>query len=561
VTPPPLAVTRGPLAGLAVALAASAALLLVLGSNLTFFREDWELLISRQDWTTDSFLRPFLEHIVLAPTGIYKLLVAIFGIESALPFRVVSTAAFSLSVVLLFLWLRRRVGGWPALLGAVAIAFLGAAYEDLLWPFQIGYFGSVAAGLGMLLALDRDDRRGDALAGVLLVVSLSFSSLGIAFAAGAGADVLLGRRPRARRLPLVLVPLVLFALWWAVWGQQADSALSAANLFEAPRYVFEAIGAGLASLLGLASSDPEAERTRQIAGHLLALAALTAALLRIWHLGRVPRDVAVALAIALTFWVLAAMNQTFDRPPDASRYQYPSAVFLLLICGGLLRGVRIGGRPLIVAAAVTSVAVVSGTALLHREYERWWLPASDSLRASLAGLEIAGEGAGRDFTVNFPPNITLPASSYFELIRTAGSPAFSESELAGSGERVRVAADLMLAGAHELRLTPDARRAKGLDGCRRLADGGALELPRRTLTLVATGDGPVEVLLSRFSPTPSVTLGEIRPATSARLSIPLDLSVRRWRLHLRGEGSLAVCRFASRLVAAAPAAGSKASPR
>ena len=560
-TPPRLAASRGPLAGLAIAIAASAALILVLGSNLTFFREDWELLVTRQDWTADSFMRPFLEHIVLAPTGIYKLLVAVFGIESALPFRVVSTAAFSLSVVLLFVWLRRRVGGWPALMGAVAIAFLGAAYEDLLWPFQIGYFGSVAAGLGMLLALDREDRRGDAIACALLVVSLSFSSLGIAFAAGAVADVLLGRRPRARRLPLVLVPLALFALWWVVWGQQADSVLSAANLVEAPRYVFEAIGAGLASLFGLASSEPEAERTHQIAGHLLALAALTAASLRIWRLGRVPRDVVVAVAIALTFWALAAVNQTFDRPPDASRYQYPSAVFLLLICGGLLRGVRIGGRPLIVAAAVTGVAVVSGTAFLHREYERWWLPASDSLRASLAGLEIAGEGAGRDFTVNFPPNVTLPASRYFELVRTAGSPAFSESELAGSGERERAAADLTLAGAHELRLTPDARRTKGHDGCHRLADGGALELPRRTHTLVATEEGPVEVLLSRFSSTPSVPLGEIRAATSARLRIPLDLSVRRWRLHLRGEGSLAVCRSASRLVATASAAGSKASPR
>jgi hypothetical protein len=561
VTPERLAASRGPLAGLAVAVAASAALLLVLGSNLTFVREDWELLLTRQDWTTDSFLRPFLEHIVLAPTGIYKLLVAIFGIESALPFRVASTAAFSLSVLLLFFWLRRRVGGWPALLGAVAIAFLGAAYEDLLWPFQIGYFGSVSAGLGMLLALDRDDRRGDALACALLVVSLSFSSLGIAFAAGALADVLLGHRARARRLTLVLLPLALFALWWAAWGQQADSALSVANIVEAPRYVFEAIGAGLASLLGLASNDPDAERTQQIAGGLLALAALTAAFLRIWRLGQLPRDAAVALAIALTFWVLAATNQTFDRPPDASRYQYPSAVFLLLIGGALLRGVRIKGRPLIVAAALTSVAVLSGTALLYREYERWWLPASESLRASLAGLEIAGEGAGRDFTVRFPPNMALPASQYFELVRTAGSPAFSESELTESGDQPRAAADLTLAGVHELNLAPGARLPEGLDGCRRVTGGAGLELPQRTITLVATDGGPVEVLLSRFSPTPSVPLGEIMPATSMRLRIPPDLSVRRWRLHLRGGGSLAVCQSASRLVAAAPTADSKASPR
>jgi hypothetical protein len=540
VTPPRLAASSGPLAVLAIAVAASAALILVLGSNLTFFREDWELLVSRQDWTADSFMRPFLEHIVLAPTGIYKLLVATFGIESALPFRVTSTAAFSLSVVLLFFWMRRRVGAWPALLGAVAIAFLGAAYEDLLWPFQIGYFGSVAAGLGMLLALDREDRRGDALACGLLVTSLSFSSLGVAFAAGALADVLLGRQPRIRRLFIVLVPLVLFGLWWVVWGQQADSALSAANLVEAPRYVFDAIGAGLASLLGLASNDPDAERTQQIAGRLLALVALTAGGLRIWRLGQLPREVVIATAIALTFWTLAAVNQTADRPPDASRYQYPSAVFLLLIGAGLLRGVRIGRRPLIAAAALTAVGAVSGTALLYREYEGWWLPASETLRASLAGLEIAGEEAGGDFAVNFPPNMSLPASEYFELVRTSGSPAFSESELVGRGAQQLTAADLTLAGAHKLRLVP-AAAPPSFDGCRLLTDDAGVQLRDPAVTLVAGGNRPSPVLLSRFSADPSVPLGEVAPAASMRLRIPLDLSARRWRLHIRGEGPLAVC--------------------
>ena len=74
--------------------------------------------------------------------------------DSALPFRVVSIAIFLASVAVLFVYLRRRVGEWLALAGAVLILFLGAAWEDLLWPFQIGYFGSMASGLGMLLALD-----------------------------------------------------------------------------------------------------------------------------------------------------------------------------------------------------------------------------------------------------------------------------------------------------------------------------------------------------------------------------------------------------------------------
>jgi hypothetical protein len=528
------------LVGLAVAVGASATLTLALGSNLTFFREDWELLITRQDWTADSLMRPFLEHIVLAPALIYKLLVATFGIESALPFRVASIAVFSLGVVLLFFWLRRRVGSWPALLGATSIAFLGAAYEDLLWPFQIGYFGSVAAGLGMLLALDREDRRGDAFACGLLAVSLSFSSLGVAFASGALVDLLLGRRPRSRRLFVVLVPLLLFGAWWVGWGRHADSDLTVANFVGAPLYVVEAVAAGLASLLGLAGDNPDAHRLQLSAGLVLALGALGAGM-RIRQLGRLPRDVAVGIAIGLTFWTLAALNQTFDRPPTASRYQYPSAVFLLLIAGGLLRGVRLDRRALIAATAVTGVAALSGTALLYRQYERQWLPASESLRASLAGVEIAGDGVRGDYNLYFPPNVALPASEYFRLVRDAGSPAFSESELLASGEPYLSIADSAAAAADEIRLVPSPR-PRNPHGCRLLTGAGGLELPDSTLTLVARGNVPAQVILSRFSPTGLVPLGEIVPRASMRLRIPRDLSTRPWRIHLQGKGSVAVCR-------------------
>ena len=526
---------------LAVAVGSSAALILALGSHLTFFREDWELLVGRQGWNADSLLSPFLEHIVLAPALIYKVLVALFGIDSALPFRAASIAVFSLSDVLLFFWLRRRVGSWAALLGAILIAFLGAAYEDLLWPFQIGYFGSVAAGLGMLLQLDRDDRRGDALACVLLAVSLSFSSLGIAFAAGALVDILLGQRPRSRRLFVVLVPLALFGCWWLGWGRHADKAFSAGNVLDAPVYVFEAIGAGLLSLLGLAGDAPGADGVRSIAAWALALGGLGAGWLRIRQLRGLPRDAAVAIAIGLTFWVLAGINQTFDRPPDASRYQYPSAVFLLLIAGAMLRGVRFDRRSRAAATAVTAVAAVGGTALLYRQYDRHWLPASQSLRASLAGLEIAGRNTRGDFPVIFPPNMALPASEYFALVEHAGSPAFSEGQLISRGEPYVSIADSQVVAADELRLVAGPRPAS-LHGCRSLTAGNRLEVPDGTLTLIARGNGPARVGLSRFSAIDSVPLGQISPRASMRLRIPPDPSSRPWQIRLvEGEGSVLVC--------------------
>ena len=158
--------------------AASAALLLAWQSHLTFLIDDWDLLLNRRGFNAHAFLDPHNEHIIIAPTAIYKAIQATIGMDSLLPYAVVATAAFIASAVLLFVYLRSRIGDWLALAGATLVLFIGAAYEDLLTPFQVGYFGSMAFGLGALLALDRSNRAGDAWACVLLVLSLTFSEVG-----------------------------------------------------------------------------------------------------------------------------------------------------------------------------------------------------------------------------------------------------------------------------------------------------------------------------------------------------------------------------------------------
>ena len=70
------------------------------------------------------------------------------------------------------------------------------AWQNILWPFQVGWLLSLAAGLGALLALDRGDRRGEAAACALVALSLASSGIGVAIAAGVLVDVL-WRRPRA----------------------------------------------------------------------------------------------------------------------------------------------------------------------------------------------------------------------------------------------------------------------------------------------------------------------------------------------------------------------------
>jgi hypothetical protein len=546
---------------LAGVVACSGAILLLLQSHFTFVRDDWDLLLYRRGTSAGAFLDPHNEHIVLAPVSIYKLLLASFGMESALPFQVVSTLVFLLSAVLLFIYLRRRVGDWAALLGTSLILFLGAAWRDLLWSFQVGFSGSVAAGLGMLLALDRDDRDGDRLACGMLVVSFAFSSLGLAFAAGAVVDLLLSRRPRAGRLYVAVVPLTLFGLWWLGWGHTAESYLSLHNLATAPEYVFDAVSQAIASLLGLATplggfSTASAGQPSGLAGldwgRILLVVAIGLAGWRLRRLGGVPRALWIALAVGGAFWLLAAFNgDPVYRPPTSGRYQYPGAIFVLLIAAELLRGVRVGRRPFAGAAVVTGVAVISGLAFLHDGY-KLRKSESDVERAQLAAVETARQTVAPGFTLTSGFN-RIYAGAYLSAVDAFGSPAYTQVELVSSPGPARTAADEVLAKALPIGLAPASRaspRAAAGQGpagrrCRTVqaspAGATALLLRPGEFTLKARAATKSGVLLGRFSDGLPVDLGTLPPGPGGSLTIPADRSTRPWRLGLRGAGPVTVC--------------------
>ena len=177
-----------PAALFALAAFASGVLLVILGSRIGFSLDHWDVLLHRRGLSPDAILDPTNEHPVIAPMVLFKAIVEVFGMDSLTPFQLASTVTFLASVALLLLYLRRRVGDWVALAATLPILFLGAAADDLLLAFQIGFFGSTALGLATLLALEREDRGGDVLACALLVGSLCFSSVGIPFAIGAAGQ-------------------------------------------------------------------------------------------------------------------------------------------------------------------------------------------------------------------------------------------------------------------------------------------------------------------------------------------------------------------------------------
>jgi hypothetical protein len=549
---------------LAGVVACSGAFLLILQSHLTFINDDWAFLLYRRGSSVGTFLDPHNEHIVLGPVSIYKASLATFGMGSALPVQVASTLVFLLSALLLFVYLRRRVGDWAALLGTSLILFLGAGWKDLLWSFQVGFSGSVAAGLGMLLALDRDDRAGDRLACGLLVASLAFSSLGLAFAAGAVVDLLLSRRPRAGRLYVALVPLALFGLWWLGWGHTAKSHLGLHNVATAPEYVIDAVSQAIASLLGLAtplgglsiSGEPAGEPVGLDLGRILLVVAIGLAAWRLRRLGGVPRALWIALAVGGGFWLLAALNgDPRFRLPTTGRYQYQGAIFVLLIAAELLRGVRVGRRALAGAAVVTGVAVLSGLALLHDGY-KFYRGESEGERAQLAAVEIARQTVAPGFTLLSGAN-PIEAGAYLSAVDAFGSPAYTQVELVSSPDPARTAADKVLADALPIRLaqarrvSPGAGAGQGPAGrrCRtvKASPAGATGLLLRPgeFTLKARAATKAEVLLGRFSDGLPVDLGTLRPGPGGSLTVPADRSTRPWRLGLRGAGPVTVCQAPS----------------
>jgi hypothetical protein len=285
------------------AMLASGVLITTLASRISFLLDDWTFILYRRGLDVDAFLKPDNEHFVAGPVAVFKLLLATFGMGSTLPYRVIATALFLLGAWFLFVWIRRRLGQWPALIMLLPVLFLGAAFDDLLWFASITFLGAMGCGLGMLVALDRRDKVGDRLACAWLVGSMLFSSLWLAFAIGAAVDVVLRRGDRdwRRRAFVVAVPVALYAIWWLGWGHTAESAFSLHNVATTPLYVFDSFAAAIAALLGLATPvEGIASPAGLDWGRPLAVLLGGLAVWRLYRIGRIPRSLWVVLAIALS---------------------------------------------------------------------------------------------------------------------------------------------------------------------------------------------------------------------------------------------------------------------
>jgi hypothetical protein len=564
--------TRAAYLTLAFAFVLAGALILAWGRGQTFINDEWTYLVIDRGWSLGTLLTPQNGHLIVLPLLLYKGLFATVGAGSHLPYQGVA-AILHLTVALLFFLLVRTRLRLPLAVGlTVLVVFFGAGWDTIMGAYELPNLCGMAAGLGMLLALERRTGGGDLAACGLLALSLASFSIGIAFALGALLAIWLGGRAQWKRAWIVAVPSILYLAWflWARrFGQSEVTAAAISSMFSGIADQLAAICAGIIGLFRTPGSVglPTLIEVRPEWGYPLALGLVGLVAL---HLRRASRSIHFWTVAGVLFFYLVLVSAGLGpgREPNAGRYVYMGGVLTLLLVAELGRDIRWSTALGLVAFVVFGLALVANVAEL-RDGGRLFEAEGDTNRATLAALELSRDRVDPNFPVedgsvtHSHPDMFFTASAYFEATRDFGSPAFSPEELLGASELAREAADEELVRALALAVKPTAvpkvdprgvppkllkasgGRAKPVASCFLLVpDLGQtgsfqIELPPGGLAYRTAPGTEVKLALSRFGE--AFATGLPPTAGSAEVAIPTDASDVPWRVELDAARRTTVC--------------------
>jgi hypothetical protein len=553
---------RAGLAMLILAMAAAVVLLLWLERGALFASDEWAWIDLAEKGSFFDLLRPLNQHLSTVPLVFFKALLALWGI-SFLPFKLAEVVGVLACSGLVYAFSRRRIGPILALAPAMMPLFLGTATSIILQPLigaQLIY--TVVFGLGALLAVEREDRKGDVAACALLCLSVASFSTGLAFLAGVAVAVLLGNN-RIRRSYVFVVPLGLYLgvrIWALQFGTAGSPELS--NVPILPFYFVDSLAAAATSLFGRESivgagpatslflqglSLEQASATLVFATFEVALVVYAARRLR--GRGPIPVTLWSTLTILLALWTLQGLVLTEGRTPGENRYLYASALVLVLVVVEFARGVRLSrlGVTLVLAVAVAGVI---GNLPRFKEGRDGIVLHSTRARAYTTVMDLAGANANPNFVpaVDAPEVATagvlyFSVAQYFELASRYDTFAYSLPELMSQDEEVRGGADVIAVDI--LRLHLKRVRRLPTHGCKNFhtsEGGGYLDLPRGGAIVQSSDATPVA--LRRVADKLVVPLGKLDRGEPSRLEIPPDRAGIPWKLDVAGPLALTVCRLA-----------------
>ncbi len=319
-----------------------------LGRDMTFYHDEYAFILQR-DLSWDGLLTPHNEHLSATLVVLYRVLIGTVGTVSYWPYLGVTFALHVVVALISFVVVRREAGtAWA--LGAMAVVLvLGSGGDDILWAFQSGTIGAVAAGMAAVVVAPRRP----AIAAILLTVALATSGAGLAFAAGTALHLLL-TRPRA--LPWLLLPAILYGVWLAIFGVWA---IGPPRFLGLPEYVLTGLTASAAGAVGMVSL---------VAGQVVLLALAFG----YGWLRSVPPVVLSLLASGVAFFTVAGLARAGLGPEQATapRYVYIVAPSIIIAVAVLLARVR---RPAgyALGGVVLAIALVGNLLLLADTHDRF----------------------------------------------------------------------------------------------------------------------------------------------------------------------------------------------
>jgi len=330
-----------------IALVVVALVVLVwLGRDMTFYHDEFAFLLLR-DLSINGLFAPHNEHLSATLVLLYRVLDGTVGMSTYWPYLGVTFALHVVVAGIVYAVVRREAGaGWA--LGAMAVTLmLGSGGDDILWAFQSGTIGAVAAGMVAVIVAPRRP----AVAAILLTIAMATSGASLAFFVGTAFHLLLTRR---RALVWLLLPLGLYVLWYLLFATGSVSA----GLGGVADYVLTGFEASAAGALGT---------TSLVAGAIV----LIALAFGLGRARRIPTVVLSLLVSGVTFFFIAGLVRAGlgAEQATAPRYVYVVAPSLIIAGAVLLARIPRPAGP-IIGAVVVAVALIGNTLLLVESHDR-----------------------------------------------------------------------------------------------------------------------------------------------------------------------------------------------
>ena len=343
----------------------SAVLGLWFSRDTTFSVDEFRIFLSSPHLDLRGAIEPLNGHLILTTRLVYAAILDVFG-PDYLSFRLLATGAVLLTAGLFFEFAQRRIGAVAALAPTLVLLLYGSDAYHVIVGNAFTVLLPLAAGLGALLALEREDLGGDIGACLLLCLAVATYSVGLAFLAGAAVLILIGS-DRWRRAWVFLVPALIYAAWlvWSstatsdVVGSTTTSQVQISNLLLVPSWAFNALATVGSALLGLDYNYSESGSGLPTLdtswGPVVAVVAIAALGWRLWR-GDVSKWLWAVMAIPAALWVIgAAAALPPIRVPQKSEYVFPGTIAVLLVAVEAARGLRFGRGTTIVLYGAAAI--------------------------------------------------------------------------------------------------------------------------------------------------------------------------------------------------------------